>query len=43
MSPPWRLDFNLKGNEWLDLSTLKTVELIFSGRFLGPGARLPAQ
>jgi hypothetical protein len=39
----WRLDFNLKGNEWLDLSTLKTVELIFSGRFLGPGARLPAQ
>jgi hypothetical protein len=36
----WRLDFNLKGNEWLDLSTLKTVQLTFSGRFLGPGARL---
>lgn len=37
----WRLDFTLKGNEWLDLSTLKTVELSFSGRFLGPLARLP--
>ena len=37
----WRLDFNLKGNEWLDVSTIKTVHLTFSGRFLGPGARLP--
>lgn len=37
----WRLDFNLKGNEWLDVSTIKTVHLTFSGRFLGPEARLP--
>ena len=37
----WRLDFNPKGNEWLDLSTLKTVVLTFSGRMLGPKARLP--
>jgi hypothetical protein len=36
----WRLDFNPKGNEWLDLSTLKTVSLTFSGRILGPEARL---
>ncbi|MDX6610840.1 MAG: hypothetical protein QOD75_26 [Blastocatellia bacterium] len=36
----WRLDFNLKGNEWLDLSILKTVVLTFSGRFQGPEARL---
>jgi hypothetical protein len=36
----WRFDFNLKGNEWLDLSSLKTVVLTFSGRFLGPDARL---
>jgi hypothetical protein len=36
----WRLDFNLKGNEWLDLNILKTVVLTFSGRFLGPDARL---
>lgn len=36
----WRLDFNLRGNEWLDLNTLTTVQLTFSGRFLGPAARL---
>lgn len=36
----WRLDFNLRGNEWLDLSTVKTVALTFSGRILGPEARL---
>ena len=36
----WRLDFNLRGNEWLDLSTLTKVQLTFSGRFLGPAARL---
>ena len=36
----WRLDFNLRGNEWLDLNTIKTVSVTFSGRFLGPMARL---
>ncbi len=35
----WRIDFDLKGNEWLDLKTIKTVELTFSGRMLGPGRR----
>ena len=36
----WRLDFGLKGNEWLDVGTLDTVVLTFSGRMLGPPARL---
>lgn len=36
----WRLDFNLRGNEWLDVSTVNTVQLTFSGRFLGPTSRL---
>jgi hypothetical protein len=35
----WRLDFNLQGNDWLDLSKVKTVTLLFSGKILGP-ARL---
>lgn len=36
----WRIDFDLKGNEWLDLSVIKTVELTFEGRALGPDRRL---
>jgi hypothetical protein len=35
----WRLDFGLKGNEWLDVRTVNTVLLTFSGRMLGPGSR----
>ncbi len=35
----WRIDFGLKGNEWLDLKVIKTVKLTFSGRTLGPAAR----
>jgi hypothetical protein len=35
----WRLDFNLQGNDWLDLTKVKTVTLVFSGKILGP-ARL---
>ncbi|HEX6041070.1 hypothetical protein [Longimicrobium sp.] len=38
----WRLDFGLKGNEWLDLDTVNTVVLTFSGRMLGPAARMNA-
>jgi hypothetical protein len=36
----WRIDFDLKGNEWLDLNAIKTVVLTFEGRTLGPGRRL---
>lgn len=36
----WRIDFDLKGNEWLDLRRIKTVLLTFEGRTLGPGRRL---
>ena len=36
----WRLDFNLRGNEWLNLDTLTKVQLTFKGRFLGPSSRL---
>jgi len=36
----WRIDFDLKGNEWLDLKAVKTVLLTFEGRTLGPGRRL---
>ena len=34
----WRIDFALKqGNEWLDIHKIKTIELSFEGRYLGPG------
>jgi hypothetical protein len=39
----WRIDFDLKGNEWLDkkvISTIKTVEITFEGRGLGPGRKV---
>ncbi|GAB4194921.1 MAG: hypothetical protein Tsb002_26920 [Wenzhouxiangellaceae bacterium] len=36
----WRIDFDLKGNEWLDLTQIKTVVLTLAGRFLGPGRSL---
>ena len=36
----WRIDFNLNGNDWLDVKQIKTVKLTFEGRFLGPGRRL---
>jgi hypothetical protein len=36
----WRIDFDLKGNEWLDWSVIKTVALTFERRTLGPGRRL---
>ena len=36
----WRIDFDLKGNEWLDLKGIKTIELTFEGRMLGPGRKL---
>ncbi|ROZ62945.1 hypothetical protein [Ramlibacter sp. WS9] len=36
----WRIDFDLKGNEWLDLTSIKTVLLTFEGRTLGPNRRL---
>ena len=36
----WRIDFDINGNQWLDLSKLKTVILTFEGRMLGPGRRL---
>jgi hypothetical protein len=36
----WRIDFDLKGNEWLDLAAVKTVLLTFEGRTLGPERRL---
>jgi hypothetical protein len=36
----WRIDFALKGNEWLDLGAIKTVVLTFEGRTLGPGRTL---
>jgi hypothetical protein len=38
----WRIDFDLKGNDWLDLKLIKTVELTFEGRMLGPGRKPPA-
>ncbi|MCW5652017.1 MAG: hypothetical protein KIS62_19905 [Ramlibacter sp.] len=36
----WRIDFDLQGNEWLDLKVIKTVVLTFEGRTLGPGRKL---
>ncbi len=36
----WRIDFDLKGNDWLDLKVIKTIELTFEGRMLGPGRKL---
>jgi hypothetical protein len=36
----WRLDFGLKGNDWLDLKTIKSIELTFEGRMLGPDRAL---
>ena len=39
----WRIDFDLDGNDWLDLEalkTIKTIELTFEGRMLGPGRKL---
>ncbi|GAB6043719.1 hypothetical protein [Endothiovibrio diazotrophicus] len=32
----WKIDFDLKGNEWLDLKRIRRVEITFHGRFLGP-------
>jgi hypothetical protein len=37
----WRIDFDLDGNEWLDLKSIKSVELTFEGRMLGPGRKPP--
>ncbi len=37
----WRIDFDLDGNTWLDLKRIKSVELTFEGRMLGPGRKLP--
>ncbi len=37
----WRIDFNLDGNKWLDLKSIKSVELTFEGRMLGPGRTPP--
>jgi hypothetical protein len=37
----WRIDFNLDGNKWLDLKGIKSVELTFEGRMLGPGRKPP--
>ena len=37
----WRIDFDLDGNEWLDLESIKSVELTFEGRMLGPGRKPP--
>jgi len=39
----WRIDFDLAGNKWLldGLSVIKTVELTFEGRMLGPGRKPP--
>ncbi|MGE3348981.1 MAG: hypothetical protein AB7I35_16250 [Ramlibacter sp.] len=36
----WRIDFDLEGNDWLDLKAIKTVLLTFEGRTLGPGRKL---
>lgn len=35
----WRIDFDLDGNGWLDLNLIKTIELTFEGRMLGPGRK----
>jgi hypothetical protein len=37
----WRIDFDLDGNKWLDLKSIKSVELTFEGRMLGPGRKPP--
>lgn len=39
----WRIDFDLKGNDWLDLSQIKRVILTFEGRTLGPGRHFSHQ
>ncbi len=32
----WTINFDLQGNEWLDLTIIKRVKLTFSGTFVGP-------
>ncbi|MES2938702.1 MAG: hypothetical protein V4864_13530 [Pseudomonadota bacterium] len=36
----WRLDFDLQGNDWLDLNAINTIVLTFEGRMLGQGRKL---
>ncbi|MFT6645802.1 MAG: hypothetical protein ACJAX5_003453, partial [Patiriisocius sp.] len=30
----WTLDFSPQGNEWIDLTKIKTVKLKFSGKYI---------
>jgi hypothetical protein len=32
----WTLNFNESGNSWLDLSTIQSVVITFTGTFVGP-------